>query len=187
MADDERPLRADARRNRDRLLEAAARAFARDGSEATLNGIAREAGVGIGTLFRHFATREELVEAVYRSELARLCDDVPALIETKGPEAALREWMDLFLDYMATKNGMADALRSIVVTGGELYVEARSRLTEAMTRLLDAGVADGRLRPGVEPWDVIASLGGVTLMAGMPEQREQAGRMLDLLMNGLRA
>src|SRR5882757_10491485 len=105
-----RPLRADAQRNRDRPLAVAAHAFSHDGPDVTLDAIAKDAGVGIGTLYRHFPTREALVDAAYQNELARLCDGVTDLLATLPPEAATRTWMDRFVDYMATKRGMADAL-----------------------------------------------------------------------------
>jgi AcrR family transcriptional regulator len=178
-----RPLRADARRNRDRLLDAAVRAFSQDGPDVTLDAIAKEAGVGIGTLYRHFPTREALVEAAYRSELARLCDAVAELLATMAADAALRTWMDRFVDYMTTKRGMADALRAVIASGGNPYAQSRDRMTAAMATLLDAGAAAGTVRPDVAPGDVLTSLSGVTLAAGTPDQ---ARRLLDLLMDGLR-
>jgi AcrR family transcriptional regulator len=182
----ERPLRADAQRNRDRLLEVAVRAFSQDGPEVTLDSIAREAGVGIGTLYRHFPTREALIEAAYRSELARLCDSVPGLLAAGPPDTALRTWMDRFVDYLATKRGMADALRAVIASGGNPYAPSRAALTGAVTDLLAAGAAAGLIRDDIAPADVLASLSGVSLSAGAPDQRDQAGRMLDLLMDGLR-
>src|SRR5205807_5006608 len=107
-----RAVRADAVRNRARLLDAAVRAFASDGAEVTLDTVARSAGVGIGTLYRHFPTREALVEAAYRQELARLCDAVPGLLGSLPPDEAIRAWMDGFIDYMTTKRYMAEALRA---------------------------------------------------------------------------
>src|SRR5437879_6401556 len=115
MADaDTKTVRADAHRNRQRLLEAARRAFASGSPVVTLEAIAREAGVGIGTLYRHFPTREALVEAVYRAELSRLCDSAGELLAAAhAPDAALRSWMDRFAEYVATKREMADALRAV--------------------------------------------------------------------------
>jgi AcrR family transcriptional regulator len=181
-----RPLRSDARRNRDRLLDAAVRAFSQDGPDVTLDAIAKEAGVGIGTLYRHFPTREALVEATYRNELARLCDAVPDLLRTMPPDEAARTWMDHFVDYMTTKRGMADALRAVIASGGNPYAQSRDRLTDAIATLLNAGAAAGTVRSDVEPGDVLASLGGVSLAACEPAQRDQARRLLDLLMDGLR-
>jgi AcrR family transcriptional regulator len=183
---DERRLRADAQRNRDRLLEVAVRAFSQDGPDVTLDAIAREAGVGIGTLYRHFPTREALVEAAYRSELARLCDGVPGLLAAMPADRALRAWMDQFVDYMTTKRGMADALRAVIASGGNPFEQSRGRLIAAITSLLGACADAGTLRADVAPTDVLAGLGGMSLVASDPAQRDQAGRLLDLLMDGLR-
>jgi AcrR family transcriptional regulator len=181
-----RPLRADAQRNRDRLLDIAVRAFSQDGPEVTLDAIAKDAGVGIGTLYRHFPTREALVEAAYRNELAKLCDATAGLLQAMPPDEALRGWMDRFTDYMTTKRGMADALRAVIASGGNPYEQSRGRLIAAITTLLQAGAAAGTLRSDTEPGDVLASLSGVSLTAGEPAQRDQARRLLDLLMDGLR-
>jgi AcrR family transcriptional regulator len=181
-----RPLRADARRNRDRLLEVAVRAFSADGPDVSLETIAKEAGVGIGTLYRHYPTREALVEAAYRSELDRLCASAPELLKTAPPEVALRAWMDNFVDYMTTKRGMSEALRAVIASGGNPFAHSRAMLFEAATALLRAGAAAGAIREDVPAADVLASLSGITLAVGDPEQRAQAGRLLDLLMDGLR-
>jgi len=181
-----RPVRADARRNRERLLEAAVRAFARDGADVTLEAIAKTAGVGIGTLYRHFPTRDALVEAAYRQELAHLCDAVPGLLRSLPPDEATRAWMDRFIDYMTTKRYMAGALQAVIASGGDPYAESRARLIAAITTLLTAGISAGTIRADVEPNDVLLALSGVSLAAGAPDQREQAGRLLDLLVDGLR-
>jgi len=181
-----RPLRADAQLNHDRLLDAAARAFARDGSGASLKAIAKDAGVGIGTLYRRFPTRERLTEATYRNETAKLCAAAPALLETLPATEALRAWMDRIVDYMATKHGMADALRTVLVTDGELRMQTRDLLTGALATLLAAGVAAETIRPDLDPTDVLMGLGGVMLIAGAPDQHDQARRLLDLLMDGLK-
>ena len=185
-ATEARPLRADAQRNRERLLDAAVRAFAQEGPDVTLDAIAKDAGVGIGTLYRHFPTREALVEAAYRNELARLCDAVPGLLADLPPDQAMRMWMDRFVDYMTTKRDMADALRAVIASGGNPYSESRDRLLAAITALLEAGAAAGTLRSDVEPGDVLTSLSGVSMAAAAPAQRDRAGRVLDLLMDGLR-
>jgi AcrR family transcriptional regulator len=185
----DRTLRADARRNRDRLLSAAVRAFSQDGADGadvTLDAIAKDAGVGIGTLYRHFPTREALIEAAYRSELARLCDAVPSLLQDMQPDEATRAWMDRYIEYMTTKRGMAGALRAVIASGGTPYAQSRDRLITAITSLLQAGAASGALRADIEPADVLAGLSGISLAAGEPAQRAQARRLLDLLMDGLR-
>lgn len=182
----QRSLRADARRNRDRLLEVAVRAFSQDGPDVTLDAIAKEARVGIGTLYRHFPTREALVDAAYRSELARLCDSAPGLLREVTPDKALRAWMDRFTEYMTTKRGMGDALRALIASGGDPFSESRDRLIAAITTLLRAGAEAGTLRSDVGPDDVLLSLSGISLATAGPGHRDQSGRLLDLLMDGLR-
>jgi AcrR family transcriptional regulator len=181
-----RPLRADARRNQDKLLDAAARAFARDGAGASLKAIAQDAGLGIGTLYRRFPTRERLIEAVYRNESARLCAAATLLVDSAPALDALRAWMADFIDYMATKRGMAEALHAVLVTEGDLKMDTRALLTEALGVLLRASVEARAIRPDIDPNDVLMALGGVALIAGEPAQREQADRLLDLLVDGLR-
>jgi AcrR family transcriptional regulator len=181
-----RPVRADARRNYERLLEAAVHAFASEGADVTLEAIAKTAGVGIGTLYRHFPTREALVEATYRHELAWLCDAVPGLLRSLPPDQATRAWMDLFMDYVTTKRYLAGALRAVVASNGTLFAQSRTRLIAALAALLDAGATAGTLRSDVEPNDVLVALSGVSLAAGEPTQRDQAGRLFDLLVDGLR-
>ncbi|MFD7654507.1 TetR/AcrR family transcriptional regulator [Actinosynnema sp. NPDC059797] len=173
-----RPLRADARRNRDRLLATALEAFSTEGADVPLELVAKRAGVGIGTLYRHFPTREALVEAVYRNELGKLCDAVPELLDTLPPDLATRAWMDRFLDYTATKHGMADALRAVVASGADPYSESRELLVGAMTRLLAA-----MGRTDLEPTDVLVTVAGI---AGAAAQLGDPGRMLDLVLDGLR-
>src|SRR5262245_41614322 len=184
---DSRTVRADAQRNRQRLLEVAFRTFSSGEEKMTLEAIAREAGVGIGTLYRHFPTREALVEAVYRNELGRLRDSAGELLASRHPDVALRMWMDRFADYVAAKQGMAEPLRAVVDPGAITSSETRDGLPTTIQSLLDAGAAAGTVRSDVSAQDVFASLTGIFLAAGAPGQREQAGRMLDLLMDGLTA
>jgi AcrR family transcriptional regulator len=181
-----RPPRADAQRNRERLLEVAVRVFTEEGAAATLDGIAKRAGVGIGTLYRHFPTREALIEAAYRNELTRLCESATDLLATMPPDKALRTWMDRFVDYMLTKHGMADALNSVIASGVNPYEHSRSRMVAALSALLAAGQSAGQLRGDVAADDVFAGIRGIALAAKDPAQREQAGRLLDLLYDGLR-
>ena len=179
-------VRADAQRNRQRLIEVARRAFAAGEGKVSLDAVAREAGVGIGTLYRHFPTREALVAAVYRAERGRLAAAADELLAEQPPERALRSWMGMFADYMAAKREMADALRALVAAGTVTRSEAREELAGAIRRLLDAGVADGTLRADVNAEDVVVGVVGIFSVCTLPEQREQAGRLLDLLMDGLR-
>ncbi|MFI6339812.1 TetR/AcrR family transcriptional regulator [Streptomyces sp. NPDC050535] len=184
--DKARPLRSDARENRNRLLEAAARAFARDGSEASLKAIAKDADVGIGTLYRRFPTRESLVEATYRNETAKLCDAADTLLAQETPAArALRSWMGRFADHMTTKHGMADALHAVLADGGELRTHSRHLLTGALARLVEAGVADRSIRPDADAEDVLMSLAGLTLIANKLDRPDRTHRLLNLLMDGL--
>jgi AcrR family transcriptional regulator len=182
-----RPLRSDAQRNRDRLLEVAAQSFSHGGADVTLESIAKQAGVGIGTLYRHFPTREALIEAAYRNELARLCEGVTHLAFAHPADEALRIWMDRFIDYLATKHGMADALRAVIASGGNPFAQSRESLIDAVATLLSAGVEQGTLRSDVDATDVMIGLSGIALAAGAPGQREQAGRLLDLMLDGLRS
>jgi AcrR family transcriptional regulator len=179
-----RPLRADARRNRDLLLASAVRAFSEKGLDASLDAIAKDAGVGIGTLYRHFPTREALIEAAYRNELAAVCDAASDLLGSLPPVEAARAWMDRFIDYMTAKIGMAEALRAVIASGP--YAHSRERLNAVIEQLMSAAAATGEIRSDVKPDDVLISLGGVALAAGDPARRDQARRLLDLLMDGLR-
>jgi AcrR family transcriptional regulator len=178
-------LRQDAQRNRERLLTVAVEAFTKD-ANASLGGIAKAAEVGIGTLYRHFPTREALIEAAYRSELDAVCDAAPELVRTLAPEQALRTWMDRFVDYMTTKIGMSEAIRAVISAGADPYAHSRERLDAALDVLIDATTEAGRTRSGINVDDVLMTLSGIAMAAGLPDQREQAGRMLDLLFEGLR-
>ncbi|QTD96030.1 TetR/AcrR family transcriptional regulator [Streptomyces cyanogenus] len=179
-------LRADARRNRERILEAAVRAFSEKGPDVAIDTIAKAAGVGSATLYRHFPTREALVEAAYRNELARVCDSAAKLLAENPPDRAIRLWMDDFIDYLAAKQGMADALRAAVASGADPFAETLDKLGTALGTLLNAGAEAGLLRPDIDPFDVGFSLAGVALITSAPDQRERAGRLLDLLLDGLR-
>ncbi|MER6420979.1 TetR/AcrR family transcriptional regulator [Streptomyces sp. NPDC001137] len=179
-------LRADARRNRERILEAAVRAFSEKGPDVAIDTIAKAAGVGSATLYRHFPTREALVEATYRNELARVCDSAVKLLADNPPDRAIRLWMDDFIDYLAAKQGMADALRAAVASGADPFAETLDKLGTALGTLLHAGADAGLLRPDVDPFDVGFSLAGVALITSAPDQRERADRLLDLLLDGLR-
>ncbi|MBQ0926873.1 helix-turn-helix transcriptional regulator [Saccharopolyspora endophytica] len=176
-------MRADARRNRDRLIAAAREAFASGEAKVSLESVARAAGVGIGTLYRHFPTRESLAEAVYRTEFTALRDSAAELLAELPPDAALRAWMDRFADYIATKREMAEALRAVITATS--LPEKRAELAEAARAVLEAGAADGSLRADVLPEDVVAGIVGVFLSCGA-DRPEQAGRLLDLLMDALR-
>lgn len=181
--------RADAERNRARLLDAAKAAFssAHSSEQApTLEQIARAAEVGIGTLYRHFPTREALVEALYRKELADLCAAAAELLKSHAPEQALRAWMDLFADYVTAKREMADVLRAVFAAGSVTVSQAREELTVAVRTILDAGVVDGTLRDDVRPEDVVAMIVGAFTATSLAGGQAQRGRMFDLLVDAVR-
>ena len=180
-----RRVRADAQKNRQRLLEVAVRALSEQGADVAPATIAKLAGVGVGTLYRHFPTREALIEAAYRSDLTRLCDTVPDLLAKHTAAQALRIWMGHCVDHAMTKHGMADALRVVLASGVNLYAESRSLLTEAIAALLQAGAADGTLRADLDPFDVLIMLSGIPLAVGEWGTSQQVSRLLDLLMDGL--
>ena len=178
--------RADAERNRVRLLDAARAAFASGQDSVTLEQIARDAEVGIGTLYRHFPTREALVEALYRKELADLCAGADDLLEVHAPQRALRLWMDRFADYIAAKREMADALRAVFASGAVTVSQARDELTVAVKEILDAGAADGTLRADVRAEDVVAMIIGIFTATSIAGGRGQMERMFDLVVDAVR-
>jgi AcrR family transcriptional regulator len=188
MSDQAQPRRprVDAERNRLRLLEAAQAAFTDAPGPVSLEQIARDAEVGIGTLYRHFPTREALVEAVYRKELAALCADAPGLLRVLPPDRALRAWMDRFGDYVTAKQEMADAIRAVFASGAVTVSQARQELTAAVAAILEAGIADRTLRDDVRPEDVVAMVVGIFTATSIAGGREQRERMFDLLVDAVR-
>jgi AcrR family transcriptional regulator len=178
-------IRSDARRNRERLLEVATAAFAAAaGRPVSLESIARDAGVGIGTLYRHFPNREALVEAIYRAELAEVAAVAEQLLKRHPPKTALRRWMDRYASFVAAKRGMAESLHAIFDSGAMEPSQTRDSIVGAVDMLLRAGADDGSLRSDVPADDVVSSLIGIFLASGSPEQ---TGRMLDLLVAGVAA
>jgi AcrR family transcriptional regulator len=181
-----RAPRADATRNREQLLAAATRVFASAGGEPSMRAIAREAGVGIATLYRHFPTRESLVDAVYRDQVTRLTAGARELLGQHAPAAALRRWMDLFGDWIATKQGMLDTLHAMIESGEIAHAQTRAELLAAIAEMLDAGRAAGDLRTDVTAEDIAAGLIGIFTVARPSEHGPQAARLLNILMDGLR-
>ena len=181
-----RKPRADAQRNRIRLLETAKAAFAEKGAGASLDEIARSAGVGAGTLYRHFPTRDSLIEAVYRNETQQLVAAATRLAETHSPTVALREWLLLFVDYMATKHGMYEALNSIVGGTSELYSASTEQMKQAIATLIDRAVTSGAIRLDIDPLDLLRALAGVANMSAGPDGMQAAKRMVDILIAGIR-
>lgn len=183
-----RPLRADAQRNREKLLGAAMAAFAEEGEGVALETVAARAGVGIGTLYRHFPNRDALIVAAYRQEVDSLCAAAEELLRSRVvADAALRAWADRFSDYVATKRSMGEALRTAVSSSdSSVFADTRERILGALRLLLDAGVADGTLRADVRPEDVMCVINAAWFLPDGPQWRETAGRMLDLVIDGLR-
>ena len=151
-----------------------------------MRAIAREAGVGIATLYRHFPTRESLVDAVYQDQVQRLTAGARELLRELPPAMAMRRWMDLFAEWLATKHGMLDTLAVMIESGEIAHAESRDALLDAITVILDAGRAVGDLRTDVSAEDISASLIGILTVVGKTGERAQAGRLLNLLMDGLR-
>jgi len=180
----DKPLRADARRNRERLLDAALALFLEDGPDVPLEAVAKRAGVGIGTLYRHFPTREALVEAAYRSEVAHLAEAAEELLRDRPPDEALAAFMDRFVDYAATKRGLKGMLMSVAESGSDVFVDTRTQITAAVASLVEAGIAAGAIRSDVDADDVLRAMGAVWAVPAGSE--DQARRVLMLVMDGLR-
>ena len=181
-----KPLRADARRNRDALLVAAAAQFAELGADTSLEEVARRAGVGIGTLYRHFPSREALIADVYRREVDLLCGGVDELLATRPADEALAEWMRRFVGYVATKRGLAVALKSMVNDNSDLFAQSRANINESMARLVNAAVDAGLVRSDADPEDVLRGMSGFCLFSDQAGWQEQAQRLVGLLVDGLR-
>ena len=179
-------MRADALRNRQRLLDAAKRRYT-EGGDTGPEAIARAAGVGVGTLYRHFPDREALAAAVYEDELDHVAGAARELLAAHPPRPALRAWMDRFADRLAAKRAMADVMRSLATSGAVTVRGTRARLAEAASQILAAGAADGSLRADVAADDLVVALVGVCLACPEPDQRVQAGRLMDLLLAGVEA
>jgi len=183
---DTRPLRADARRNRDAVLAIAADAFSENGVEASLEDIARKAGVGIGTLYRHFPTREDLVFATYRREVELLSQSAPELAAQMSPSEALREWMRRFVRYAATKRGMVGMLRTMMQTRAELVAGTKDRIQGAAGLLLRSAADAGEIRGDITAEDLMRSMGGICMANDQAGPPENAARLVDLVFDGLR-
>ena len=181
-----KPLRADAQRNRDRLVEVAATAFAEQGVDASLEEIARQAGVGIGTLYRHFPTREHLVEVVYRREVEALCAAADDLASHHSADMALEQWMQRFVDYIATKRGLAASLRILFNTNSAVFSDLSGRVSLALRQLVEAAAAEGSIRGDVDASDVLHALGGIYSAPDTKDWRDRSRRLVKLLMDGLR-
>ncbi|HEY1945013.1 MAG TPA: TetR/AcrR family transcriptional regulator [Roseiarcus sp.] len=188
LAKPARGPRIDAVRNRERVLEAAKAVFSVGGPEASLEAVARRAGVGIGTLYRHFPTREALFEAVYRREVEQLTEFAEQLkADNVPPTDALRRWLRSNVEFVATKKGMSAALALAAHSSSELSAYSFERLTKAVGALLDRAVATGEIRADISPEDLMRALVGMCYMHGQSGWQASVLRLLDVFIDGLRA
>jgi AcrR family transcriptional regulator len=181
-----RKPRTDAQRNKERILEVAKRAFARSGANASLDDIAKQAGVGPGTLYRHFPSRDALLEAVYRNEVEKLGAAERELSQKLPPVEALRAWMLLFVDYIATKQIIAPALNTLVGGPTKVYQASRSQIQEAIDALVERAIKSGEIRRDLDPFDLLRALIGVSNVASAPDWPQSARRLVDILITGSR-
>ena len=178
--------RMDAQRNRERIIEVAKEAFTRFGANASLDDIARQAGVGPGTLYRHFPARDALIEAVYRAEVEKLSEAARDFAHAMPPVEALRSWMRLFVDHIAAKQIIAPALNALVGDPSKLYEGSRGQIQAAMEALVKRSIKCGDIRRDVEPFDLLRALIGVAHTASGPDWQTSAKRLVDILIAGSR-
>lgn len=181
-----RKPRTDAQRNRERILEVAKEAFTHSGADTSLDEVAKEAGVGAGTLYRHFPTREALLEAVYRSEVEKLAAAQRDLSGKLPPIEALRAWMLLFVDYIAAKQIIAPALNTIVGGPSKLYETYRAQIAGAIDALVKRAIESGDIRKDLDPFDLLRALIGVSNVATSPDWQQSAKRLVEILISGSR-
>jgi AcrR family transcriptional regulator len=181
-----RKPRADAQRNRARILEVAKRAFTRSGANVSLDDVARQARIGAGTLYRHFPTRDALLEAVYRTEVEKLVAAEREFAESMPPVEALRAWMLLFVDYIAAKQLIAPALNNMVGGTSKLFDWTGNQIKRAITGLVNRAIETGDIRPDLDPVDLVRALIGVSNVASGPDWAQSARRLVDILILGSR-
>jgi AcrR family transcriptional regulator len=182
----DRKPRTDALRNRARILEVAKEAFTRSGANTSLDDVAKQAGVGAGTLYRHFPTRDELLEAVYRTEVEKLASAARKFAETLPPMEALRAWLLLFVDYIATKQIIAPALDALAGGSAKLFEASYGQVWEAIRALVKRAVKSGEIRKDLDPIDLLRALIGVANVAANPDRQQSARRLVDILVLGSR-
>src|SRR5580692_8033258 len=181
-----RKPRADARRNRERILGVAKHAFARSGASASLEEIAKKAGVGPGTLYRHFPTREELLVSVYRSEMEKLAAAERTFAETLAPVEALRAWLLLFVDAVETKQIIAPVLNTLVGDPKKVFEASHGQIHEALRALVKRAIKSGDIRKDLDPIDLLRALVGVANVATSPDWQQSARRLVEILILGAR-
>ena len=182
-----RKPRADAERNRERLLEVAKEVFTRDGAAASLDDIARRSGLGNATLYRHFATRDDLIAAVYRSEVEKLAAAEQRFASTMPPLEALRAWMFLFIDCMARRRLIVPAMETVAGGSTQLLENSRPLIRTAFVVAVRRAIKSGDLRSDTNPDDFVRALVGVFHTAAMPGWEPSARRLVDILIAGSRA
>jgi AcrR family transcriptional regulator len=182
----QRKPRADAQRNRERILQVAKQAFTRSGANASLDDIASEAGVGPGTLYRHFPTREELLQAVYRSEMEKLAAAEQKFAQTMPPVEALRAWLLLFVDSIETKQLIAPALNTLIGDPKKVFAASYALMNEAIHALVKRAMKSGDIRKDIEPMDLLRALVGVAYVPSHPDWQQSAKRLVDILVTGSR-
>ena len=182
----QRKLRADAERNRGRILEVAKTAFTQFGAEASLDDIAKQAGVGAGTLYRHFPSREALIEAVYRTEVEKLAAAARTFAETMAPIEALRAWMMLFVDYIAAKKIIAPVLNTLLGETSKVFESTHAQIWNAVRSLVKRAIKSGDIRKDLDPLDLLRALIGVSNVASTPNWQQSAKRLVDILITGSR-
>ncbi len=181
-----RKPRSDALRNRERILEVAKGVFTRQGANASLEEIAKQAGVGIGTLYRHFPTRDALIEGVYRNEVEKLAAAAARFAETMSPLEALRAWMLLLVDYITAKHIIAPALNSVVGGPSRLYEGSRTMIQGAIDELVKRAKKNGDLRRDLDAYDLLRALIGVSHVGSGTDWQQSARRLVDILIAGSR-
>ena len=181
-----RKPRADAQRNRAHILEIAKEAFTKSGANTSLDEIAKHAGVGPGTLYRHFPTRDALLEAVYRSEVEKLAAAEQKFAETMPPIEALRAWMLLFIEYIAAKQIIAPALNTLVGGPSKIFESTVHLVKGAIDRLVQRAIQSGDIRPDLDPFDLLRALIGVSYVATTPDWPQSARRLVHILIAGSR-
>jgi len=182
----QRKPRTDGLRNRERILNVAKEAFTRFGADASLDDIAKQAGVGAGTLYRHFPTRDALIEAVYRSEVEKLAAAERKFAEKMPPVEALRAWMLLFVDHIAAKQIIASALNSVVGGPSKLYEGSQGLIRGAIDALVNRAIRSGDIRSDLDPFDLLRALIGVSHIASGPGWQQSARRLVEILITGSR-
>ena len=181
-----RKPRADAERNRDRILEVAKVAFTRHGANASLDDIAKQAEIGPGTLYRHFPTREKLLQSVYQSELEKLAAAEQKFARTMPPIEALRAWLLLFVDAIAAKQLIAPALNTLLGDPKKVFEASYAKMHQALRALVKRAMASGDIRKDLDPVDLLRALVGVSNVSSGPDWQQSAKRLVDILVSGSR-